>query len=250
MNHFVQRYAQVRRQSESQASESSEVERDRETLASEHATLVKQIAGRIASRLPGHYELEDLWSAGIIGLLTAIDNFDETKGIPFDRYARIRIEGAVLDSLRQTDHLPRTRRQKAKKLEATRQMIEKELGRPALDEEVAEASGETVQTIQAAMIDSLAPTFLAPSDLAQISPVTERTEENPYEHLASLEVKESLSEAIKKLPERLQLVMSLYYKEELSYRQIGEVLGISESRTCHLHADAVKRLRKLMKAKE
>jgi len=248
MNHFVQRYSQAK--SKGNVTSTSDVPCDRETLASEHATLVRQIAGRIASRLPGHYELEDLWSAGIIGLLTAIDNFDETKGIPFDRYARIRIEGAVLDSLRQTDHLPRTRRQKAKKLEATRRKIERELGRPALDEEVAEAAGETVQTIQSAMIDSLAPTFLAPSDLAQISPVTERREENPFEHVASLEAKAALSAAITQLPERLQLVMSLYYKEDLSYKQIGAVLGISESRTCHLHADAVKKLRKLMRAKE
>ena len=245
MNHFVQRYARA-----GNLASRGDVDCDRETLASEHATLVKQIAGRIASRLPGHYELEDLWSAGIIGLLTAIDNFDESRGIPFDRYARIRIEGAVLDSLRQTDHLPRTRRQKAKKLEATRRTIERELGRPALDEEVAEAAGETVQTIQAAMIDSLAPTFLAPSDLAQISPVTERKEENPFEHFASVEVRESLSKAITQLPERLQLVMSLYYKEDLSYKQIGNILGISESRTCHLHADAVKKLRKLMRAIE
>ena len=250
MNHFVQRYAQAKRRGESTLATSGNIECDRETLASEHATLVKQIAGRIASRLPGHYELEDLWSAGIIGLLTAIDNFDETKGIPFDRYARIRIEGAVLDSLRQTDHLPRTRRQKAKKIEATRRVVERELGRPALDEEVAEAIGESVQTIQAAMIDSLAPTFLAPSDLAQISPVTERTEENPFDHLATVEVREALSTAVTQLPERLQLVMSLYYKEELSYKQIGHILGISESRTCHLHADAVKKLRKLMRAKE
>jgi RNA polymerase sigma factor FliA len=245
MNHFVQRYAQA-----GNLVSRDNVDCDRETLASEHATLVKQIAGRIASRLPGHYELEDLWSAGIIGLLTAIDNFDESKGIPFDRYARIRIEGSVLDSLRQTDHLPRTRRQKAKKLEAARRAVERDLGRPALDEEVAEAAGETVQVIQAAMIDSLAPTFLAPADLAQISPVTERKEENPFEHFAAVEVRESLSKAITRLPERLQLVMSLYYKEDLSYKQIGNVLGISESRTCHLHADAVKKLRKLMRSTE
>jgi RNA polymerase sigma factor for flagellar operon FliA len=248
MNHFVQRYSRTK--GSSNLATSSPEHSDRETLASEHATLVRQIAGRIASRLPGHYELEDLWSAGIIGLLTAIDNFDESKGIPFDRYARIRIEGAVLDSLRQTDHLPRTRRQKAKKLEETRRTVERELGRPALDEEVAEAAGETVQSIQSTMIDSLAPTFLAPSDLAQISPATERTEENPFDCLASQQVREALSAAVQQLPERLQLVMSLYYKEEFSYKQIGTVLGISESRTCHLHADAVKKLRKIMRTDE
>ena len=248
MNHFVQRYARAK--DRSNLATSGDEQSDRETLASEHATLVKQIAGRIANRLPGHYELEDLWSAGIIGLLTAIDNFDESKGIPFDRYARIRIEGAVLDSLRQTDHLPRTRRQKAKKREEIRRTVERELGRPALDEEVAEAAGESVQAIQSTMIDSLAPTFLAPSDLAQISPATERTEENPFERLVSQEARESLSDAIRQLPERLQLVMSLYYIEELSYKQIGSILGISESRTCHLHADAVKKLRKIMRSNE
>ena len=157
MNHYVQRYARARKDSGVAAIAGD----DRESLAREHAVLVKQIAGRIVSRLPGHYDLEDLWSAGIVGLLTAIDNFDESRGIPFDRYARIRIEGAILDALRQSDHLPRTRRQKTKKLEATRRELEREFGRPASDVEVADAAGESVEAVQATMMEAVAPTFLA-----------------------------------------------------------------------------------------
>ncbi len=246
MNHYVQRYAKARGGSTPRASGAPQD--DRETLAREHASIVKQIAGRIVSRLPGHYDLEDLYSAGVLGLLTAIDNFDESKGIPFDRYARIRIEGAILDALRQSDHLPRTRRQKTKRFEATRRQLEGELGRPVGDDEIADATGETLETVQASMLDAVAPTFLAPADLARVAPASERVEDNPLDQLCSAEVRDALAGAIDKLPERLRLLMSLYYKEELSYKQIGEILGVSESRICHLHSDAVKKLKAALRA--
>ena len=238
MNHYVQRYARADSRPGRPSSDT------RETLAREHAILVKQIAGRIVSRLPGHYDLEDLYSAGIVGLLMAIDNFDDEKGIPFDRYARIRIEGAILDTLRASDHLPRTRRQKTKRIEATRRELEKSLGRPPSDHEVAEAAGESTESVQSTKIDAVAPTFLAPNDLAQIAPASG---DDPFEALSSVQTKRRLAQAVDQLPERLRLLMGLYYKEELSYKQIGEVLGVSESRICHLHKDAVERLRHIMK---
>ncbi len=107
MNHYVLRYARNNSEAPGPITGRTDAE-NREAIARAHVSLVKQIAGRIVSRLPGHYDLEDLYSAGVIGLLTAIDAFDESKGIPFDRYARIRIEGAILDTLRQSDHLPRS----------------------------------------------------------------------------------------------------------------------------------------------
>lgn len=245
MNHYVQRYARARGDSRPRA---AGPEDDRESLAREHATIVKQIAGRIVARLPGHYDLEDLYSAGVLGLLTAIDNFDESKGIPFDRYARIRIEGAILDALRQSDHLPRTRRQKTKRIEAARRQLEGELGRPVEDDELADFTGETMESVHASMLDAVAPTFLAPADLARVAPASDRRVDNPFDELCRSEVRGALAEAIEKLPERLRLLMSLYYAEELSYKQIGEVLGVSESRICHLHADAVMRLKDALRA--
>jgi len=239
MNHYVQRYAHT---TGSPARKGAD---DRETLAREHAVLVKQIAGRIVARLPGHYDLEDLYSAGVVGLLMAIDNFDESRGIPFDRYARIRIEGALLDALRESDHLPRTRRQKSKRLDAARRELEKELGRPASDDEIAQATGESVERVQEAQIDAIAPTFLAPADLARVAPAAAG---DPFEQLSSARTKAALAAAIDGLPERLRLLMSLYYQEELSYKEVGDILGVSESRVCHLHAEAVDRLRDALRA--
>jgi RNA polymerase sigma factor FliA len=238
MNHYITRYADQHRRKKARAPVD-----EREAIAREHATLVKQIAGRIVSRLPGHYEIEDLYSAGLLGLLTAIDNYDDSRGIPFDRYARIRIEGAILDALRESDHLPRTRRQRAKRIEAARRDLEKQYGRPVDDSELANAAGESVETVQAALIDAVGPTFLAPGDLARLAPPSEHPDDDPFARLLTLETRVALAEAIDALPERLRLLMSFYYREELTYKQIATILGVSESRVCHLHADAVRRLR-------
>lgn len=244
MNHFVRRYSAAGNTARSlPPGMGAPAPADREHLARAHVFIVKQIAGRIASRLPGHYEIDDLYSAGVLGLLTAIDNFDESKGIPFDKYARIRIEGAILDALRESDHLPRTRRQKNKKIEATRRELEKEKGAPVSDAEVAKAAGMTTESVQSSMIDAIAPTYLAPNDLASVAPASDKPDDDPFERIHNAQVLDRLSSAIDELPERLKLVMSLYYREELSYKEIGRVLNISESRVAHLHADAVKKLR-------
>jgi RNA polymerase sigma factor for flagellar operon FliA len=239
MNHYVQRYA--RSTAKKMAAD------EREAIAREHTVIVKQIAGRIVSRLPGHYDLEDLYSAGVLGLLTAIDNFDESRGIPFDRYARIRIEGAILDALRESDHLPRTRRQKSKRLEATRRDLERDLGRPPSDHEVADAAGETMESVQSSLLEAVGPTFLAPADLARVSP-TAGPEADPLAQICTAEVHAALARAIEELPDRLKLLMSLYYREELNYKEIGRILGVSESRICHLHTEAVNRLRDALRA--
>jgi len=216
----------------------------------QYTPLVKRIAYHLMSRLPPSVQQDDLIQAGMIGLLEALRNYDASQGASFQTYARIRIRGAMLDEIRKNDWAPRSVHRKARMVAEVVKEIENKTGRDARDQEIAkgldvsldeyhrllqEASGHRVFSYEELEVESHGAT----------ETFTQRVEE-PLEGLQSDDFKKSLAEAIAGLPERERLVMTLYYDEELNLREIGSILGVSESRVCQIHSQAAIRLQSRM----
>jgi RNA polymerase sigma factor for flagellar operon FliA len=224
--------------------------KDSNKLVVEHEPLVKRIAFHLMSRLPASVQVDDLVQAGMIGLIEASRKFDPEQGASFETYAGIRIRGAMLDEIRRTDWTPRSVHRKAREVAEAVRKIENEKGRDARDVEVAEAMGLGLDEYHKILQDATGcrifsfedPGSVGEDGLAQ----THRQPNQPLESLQNCDFKQGLAGAIKGLPERERLVMALYYDEELNLREIGEILGVSESRVCQIHGQALIRLRARM----
>lgn len=225
------------------------------------APVVKFIAGRMAMNMPPNVEFDDLVGYGTLGLIDAIDKFDVTKGIKFKTYANARIRGAILDELRASDWIPRSIRKKARDVEKVIQALESKLGRPAEDGEIAKALdmsfdeyAELLSQISGTGMLSLDEVWYIGKDDDEITVVdqVEDAEASPPDmNLEREEAKAMLKEIIMKLPEREKQVIYLYYYEELTLKEIGEVLKVTESRVSQIHTQCVLRLRaKLAKERE
>ncbi len=224
----------------------------KEELIKEYAPLIKFVAQKIAIRLPPNIELDDLISAGSIGLMDAIDKWDPTRDNKFKTYAEFRIRGSILDELRAQDWIPRSVRDKAKALDRTISALENELGRYPTEEEISsrlnmpmEEFHELVNQVRPVSLLSIddQPTF-SDSDKKSIANLLEGAKSgNPFNQLNVKVVKDVVAKAIEELPERQRLVLSLYYFEDLNLKEIGQVLRVTESRVSQLHAQAVTRLR-------
>lgn len=222
-------------------------------LIIEYSPLIKFIAHRLAMRLPPSIEVDDLMSAGVIGLIDAIEKYNPDKDTQFKTYAEIRVRGAMLDELRAQDWVPRSVRQKASAVTSAYAKLEQQLGRPAEDDEVADAMGISIEDFQQLLQESSGQPILSIEDLGGTSKdgdkrdlmeVLAGTKETDPETLARLtEIKRIIAEAIDLLPEKERLVISLYYYEDLTMKEIGEVLGITESRVSQIHTRCVLRLR-------
>jgi len=226
---------------------------ERERLICEYAPLVKTISGRLAMRLPRHVSQDDLLSAGIMGLLDAIEKFDPAKGVEFKSYAEFRIRGAMIDELRSMDWVPRSVRRNAKRLERAYSKVESEKMRPARDEEVAEELGMDLEEFYRLLDETRSVSlisedengnmfsqgeFLNPWQLDNAMDVA-----NPHHSLKLVEAKRTIAQTIDRLPKNERMVVALYYYEELTMKEIGEVMGYTESRVSQLHTKAVIRLR-------
>ena len=229
---------------------------ERESLIIETLPLIKHIAHRVATRLPTNIEMRDLINAGVLGLLDAVDKFEPERGVKFKTYAEVRIRGAILDSLRNLDWAPRSLRKKSKDLERTYAELSQKLGRPATDEEVSEALGEDIEDYHA-LVDQLHGLTLGSFENLNDSEDSENYinycpddgTNDPYVKFESNELTSLLAEAIDDLPEKERLVLSLYYYEEFTMKEIGTLLGVNESRVSQLHTKATLKLRsKLGKA--
>ena len=230
-------------------------ERARERLVVAYSPLVKFIAGRMASGLPSHVEEGDLISYGLLGLIGAIERFDLAREIKFETFAVARVKGAIIDELRSLDWVPRSVRARARDVERAHAKLEAKLQRAPTDEEMATELEMTVEEFQAALLEIANSSVLALDDLwtfadpeggGQISVLDTITDPNavdPESEAQSSEVKDRLADAIESLPERERLVIALYYYENLTLREIGEVLGVTESRVSQLHTKAVLGLR-------
>ena len=225
----------------------------RRELVNIYARIVKYVAGRMAIGLPHYVEFNDLISAGLLGLIQAIDNFDHERGIKFETYAIPRIRGSILDELRSQDWFPRSLRRKAKQLEETYNVLEVRLGRPATDAEVAaelkidlkeldEMVGEvSIATIMSLDADTSGDDSEQSTSLGDY--LADPTTEDVEQILAQQEMKDLIGKRLTELPEKEQLVLVLYYFEELTLKEIGEILDVTESRVCQIHTKAIIRLK-------
>jgi RNA polymerase sigma factor FliA len=228
---------------------------EQERVMVEHLPIVRFIARRIHDRLPQHMPIEDLYSAGVVGLLDAFGRFDPSKKVLFRTYAQFRIRGAILDSLRTLDWSPRELRRKGRAIEQAIQMLRGELTRSPTDIEIAQKLNITLAAYQQLLgemkgleIGSLhGARTEEDSGEEELVYVSSRPEDDPLFLYLDGEMRERLTKAIKDLPERERLVMTLYYYEETTMKEIGLILGVVESRISQIHASAVLHLRARLK---
>jgi RNA polymerase sigma factor FliA len=223
---------------------------ERERLLLEHLPAVRYLARRIHERLPQHVELEDLISAGVVGLIDAFSKFDHTKKVQFKSYAQFRIRGAILDSLRTLDWSPRELRRKGRAVEEAIRSTTQRLGRAPSEQEIAAEMVLTLAEFQQLLgdlkgleIGSLHMERTEDSGDQELAYIPGSPEEDPLFRCPRGEMKQRLADAIEDLPERERLVLTLYYYEELTMKEIGLTLGVVESRVSQIHSAAVLRLR-------
>jgi RNA polymerase sigma factor FliA len=224
---------------------------NREDVLRRHLPLVRRVVQRLAARKPPHIELDDLVSWGIVGLLDAIGKYDPKKEASFSTYAQFRIRGAILDHLRSLDWVPRSVRQKASLIEKTAHVLEGVLGRPPTEDEIAHELGMSLPTYQELLTRVGEMSLFSLEDLGfgsgeerlNVERSYEEGEEDPLGALLTRERVDLVAEAIARLPEREKTVVTLYYQEELTMKEVGAVLGLTESRVSQLHSQAMLRLK-------
>lgn len=214
---------------------------------------MKYVAGRISSGLPAHVEQADLISYGLGGLISAIDRFDVSRQVKFETYAISRIRGAIIDELRALDWVPRSVRARARQIEKANTMLEARLHRAPTDEEMAAELEMSVSDFQDALLQISNSTIVALDELWTVSnggdqvslldTIADKRAPDPQHLLERSLLRDRIADAIAALPEREKLVVALYYYENLTLREVGEVLGVTESRVSQLHTKAVLRLR-------
>lgn len=217
------------------------------------APLVKRIAHHMMVSLPPSVQVEDVIQSGMIGLLDAARRYRETEGAQFETYAVQRIRGAMLDGLRQADWLPRSLRRSLRRIEATIAKLEQQNGRPPSEQDLASALDMTLADYQRLLQDARGYQLVSYEDLkgdddeSFLERFSVDDRPDPLGALLESSLREELAAAIDDLPEREKRVMGLYYEQDLNLREIGEVLGVSESRVCQLHTQAIARLRSRLK---
>jgi RNA polymerase sigma factor FliA len=225
----------------------------RDRLIVMYSPLVKYVAGRLGSGLPAHVDEGDLVSYGLLGLIGAIERYDPDRDIKFETYAIARIRGSIIDELRALDWVPRSVRSRAREIERSIATLEAQLGRAPTDEEIAGKVGISIDELEESLTDIARSSIAALDELWSVSgegdqvslldTLEDPDSVRPAEALDETELREILGDAISRLPEREKLVITLYYYEELTLREIGEVLGVTESRISQLHTKAILRLK-------
>lgn len=215
----------------------------RDQLIIEYSPIVRYVAGRLAIHLGSHMDFDDLISCGIFGLIDAIDKYDMLKGVKFETYASLRIRGAIIDSIRQMDWVPRSLRQKNKKLEKIYRELGSELGRDPTDEELAKELSLSTEETRELVKDSAILSLISLDDYMEQNydnfENPETPTDTPESHLNKQELRRILTEAIEDLSEKEKLVVSLHYFDELNLREISKVLKVSESRISQIHSKAL-----------
>jgi RNA polymerase sigma factor for flagellar operon FliA len=226
----------------------------RDQLIMDYSPLIRFVAQRIASRLPSNIDIEDLISSGVIGLMDAIDKYDPSRDNKFKTYAEFRIRGAILDELRSQDWVPRSVRDKAKRLDRTAADLEQKFGRKATDDELSQALGmpiddffdmnAKVKGVQLLSIDDFGGTNGNAERRSLLDSLENPNSKNPFTQLRNASARDILRRHIDELPEKQKLVLQLYYFEDLNLKEIGRILEVTESRVSQLHTQAIEKLKK------
>jgi RNA polymerase sigma factor for flagellar operon FliA len=222
---------------------------DREQLVSRYLPLVKRIAHHLMARLPANVLVEDLIQNGMIGLLDAIARYEQGLGAQFETYASQRVRGAMLDGLRENDWLPRQLRRDMRRVENTLRQLEQQNGRPPTEGELAENLDMSLAEYQHLMQEARGHQLIYLEDFAAddgedfLARHLGSSAQEPSALLEDQELRQGVTKAIRALPEREQLLMALYYDEELNLKEIGDIMGVTESRVCQLHSQAISRIR-------
>jgi RNA polymerase sigma factor for flagellar operon FliA len=229
----------------------------KEELVLHYLPLVKYVAGRIAISLPPSVSMDDLVSEGIIGLLNALERFDPTRGVVFETYARSRVFGSIMDQLRSLDWLPRSLRQKAKRLEETYYRLENKLGRNISEEEIAEEMQIPVKDVGLLMSEVVSMSVYSLEGAVQnndgnkniclMDTIENKNYKDPLITMEEKQIHAFLKESIKNLPKQERLVIILYYFEKLTLKEIGTLLSLSESRISQIHSKAILKLKTRLK---
>ncbi|MBW1895514.1 MAG: FliA/WhiG family RNA polymerase sigma factor [Deltaproteobacteria bacterium] len=239
-------------QADFQGSKAQE-EAARSALVAQHAPLVKLLANRMAMRLPPSVSVDDLISAGSVGLLDAIDKYDPGRDAQLKTYAEFRIKGAILDELRSMDRLPRSARKMARQMEQATMAVEQKLSRPAHSSEIAAEMSvdmdayyrmlDQARDVEVLSLDDCVERYHNDSGSKRSFESLISGDDNPFDRVATQELKKVMTDEIKALPEKEQMVISLYHYEGLTLREIGGVIGLTESRVSQIHTKAITKLR-------
>lgn len=228
---------------------------DREHYVEQFAPMVKRIAHHMMSRLPASVQLSDLIQAGLIGLMGAVSRYEETQGVQFEAYAAQRVRGAMIDELREHDWFPRSVRKTQRSVDTAMGRVEQKLGRTPTETEVAAELKVSLEEYQGMLAEIHGCQLVhfddfeeGDDDAAYLDRHGPADYADPLARLTDARFKKALMAAIEQLPEREKLLMGLYYDEELNFKEIAAVLGVTESRVCQLHSQAVSRLRGRLKA--
>jgi RNA polymerase sigma factor for flagellar operon FliA len=223
---------------------------ERQRFLESHVDLVRYLAVRIAARLPASVELDDLTHDGIVGLLDAVDKYDPSRGVRFRTYAEARVRGAILDGLRQRDWRSRSVRRHQRELAETIERLSSIHGRAATEEEIARAMKLDLADYRQLLQEVTPGSLMSMDELAACSqPASEAESVQPHLVLERRQLLEALAEELTHLPGRERRVLELYYCDELTMKEVGAVLGVTESRVCQLHSQAAARLRGLLRAR-
>jgi len=224
----------------------------RDTLIVQYIYLTRYVVGRVKVSLPPTFSIEDISSYGVEGLIDAIEKFSPDKGARFETYALMRIRGNIIDKIRSQDFLPRSARKKIKDVKEAQEQLRQRLGRPATSAEVGEGLGLEKEKIDQILAEDTTITSIydkkgsSEESVEIIDTIQDTKSLNPQEELEEKDVKKELEYALKKLPERERMIMVLYYHENMTLKEIGETIEVSESRVCQLHAQAIMKLKNIL----
>ncbi len=227
----------------------------KEDLLKQHASLVKKIAYQLKAKLPASVDIDDLIQAGMMGLLDATNRYEDNHGAQFETYAAQRIRGSMIDELRRADWLPRSVRKNMRDVETAVNALEQKLGRPPSEGEIARELNLSMDDFQGMLDDCSGHQLIYYEDFSDpdsgndhfLDRYQSDDSGDPLKALLSTDFREALIEAIESLPEREKILMGLYYEQEMNLKEIGAIMGVSESRVCQLHTQAVARLRAKLK---
>ncbi len=225
-------------------------------LVEQHLPLVRTVVGRVAMSLPPHVDSEDLYSAGMVGLLNAVRRYDAASGVAFETYARLRIRGAVLDELRRLDWVPRSLHKKARKVQEVMMRLEQDQGGVPSEEAMAAALGLSCAAYRDLLTEIRPATFVCldsvragdgDDGVRQAESISNDADRSPCDQTAIRELSGLVAERITQLPEMQRKVLALYYFEDLRLREIAAVFGVTESRICQIHAQAILALKTFLR---